>query len=81
MIYVKIEQKYCQRQDNICLLKVLQKLKETKLQSRKEKSRNCNKTHGKQKNVLKINYEGEQEEIRPQRHNEKMQNAIDSKLL
>ena len=49
MIYVKIEQKYCQGQtkDNFYLLKVLQKLKEIKLQSRKEKSRNCNKTHGK----------------------------------
>ena len=47
MIYVKIEEKNTvrQTQDNFYLLKVLQKLKETKLQSRKEKSRHCNKIH------------------------------------
>ena len=32
-------------------------------------------------NVLKRNYESEKEEIRPQRHSEKRQNAIDSRLL
>ena len=30
---------------------------------------------------MKRNYESEKEEIRPQRHSEKRQNAIDSRLL